>query len=48
MVEAGGIGEGGRATSGEDMDGAMADCCGRGTGGGAEAEAVGAAEIRDE
>ena len=26
MVEAGGIGEGGRATAGEDMDGAMADC----------------------
>ena len=50
MVEAGGIGEGGRATAGEDMDGAMADCggCGRGTGGGAAAEAVAAAEIRDE
>jgi len=31
MVEAGrGIGEGGRATAGEDMDGAMADCGGRG------------------
>ncbi len=44
------IGEGGRATAGEDMDGAMADCggCGRGTGGGAAAEAVAAAEIRDE
>ena len=50
MVEAGGIGEGGRATAGEDMDGAMADCGGRGrgTGGGAAAEAVAAAEIRDE
>ena len=31
MVEAGGIGEGGRATAGEEMDGAMADC---GAGGG--------------
>ena len=30
MVEAGGIGECGRATAGEDMDGAMADCGGRG------------------
>jgi hypothetical protein len=30
MVEAGGVGEGGRATAGEDMDGAMADCGGRG------------------
>ena len=31
MVEAGGISEGGRATaSGEDMDGALADCGGRG------------------
>jgi len=31
MVEAGrGIGKGGRATAGEDMDGAMADCGGRG------------------
>jgi len=48
MVEAGGIAEGGRATAGEDMDGAMADCGGRGTGGGAVAEAVAAAEIRDE
>jgi hypothetical protein len=48
MVEAGGIGEGGRATAGEDMDGAMTDCGGRGTGGGAAAEAVAAAEIRDE
>ena len=44
MVEAGGIGEGGRATAGEDMDGAMADCGGRGTCGGAAAEAVAAAE----
>jgi hypothetical protein len=43
MVEAGGIGKGGRATAGEDMDGAMADCGGRGTGGGAAAEAVAAA-----
>ena len=33
MVEAGGIGEGGRATAGEDMDGAMADCGGGGGGG---------------
>jgi hypothetical protein len=48
MVEAGGIGEGGQATAGEDMDGAMTDCGGRGTGGGAAAEAVAAAEIRDE
>jgi hypothetical protein len=48
MVEAGGIGEGGRATAGEDMDGAMADCGGRGTGGGAAAEALVVAEIRDE
>jgi hypothetical protein len=38
MVEAEGIGEGGRATAGEDMDGAMADCGGRGTGEGAAAE----------
>ena len=30
MVEAEGIGEGGRATAREDMDGAMADCGGRG------------------
>jgi hypothetical protein len=29
MGEAEGIGKGGRATSGEDMDGAMADCGGR-------------------
>ncbi len=48
MVEAGGIGESGRATAGEDMDGAMMDCGGRGTGRGAAAEAVAAAEIRDE
>ena len=48
MVEAGGIGEGGRATAGEDMDGAMTDCGGRGTAGGTAAEAVAAAEIRDE
>jgi len=48
MVEAGGIGEGGRATAGEDMDGAMADCGGRGTGGSAVAEAVAVAKIRDE
>ncbi len=34
MVEAGGIGEGGRATAGEDMDGAMADCGGGGGGSG--------------
>ena len=26
MVEAGGIGEGGRASAGEDIDGTMADC----------------------
>jgi hypothetical protein len=45
MVETGGIGEGGRATDGDDMDGAMADCGGRGTGGGVAAEAVAAAEI---
>ena len=48
MVEAGGIGEGGRATAGEDMDGAMADCGGRGTGRSAATEAVAVAEIRDE
>ena len=50
MVEAGGIGEGRRATAGEDMDGTMVDCGGRGTGGGAAAEAVAVAvaEIRDE
>jgi len=30
MVEAGGIGEGGRATAGENMDGAMVDCGGHG------------------
>ena len=30
MVEAGGIREGGRATSGEDMDDSMADCGARG------------------
>jgi hypothetical protein len=30
MVEVGGIGKGGQATAGEDMDGAMADCGGRG------------------
>ena len=48
MVEAEGIGEGRRATAGEDMDGAMADCGGRGMGGGAAAEAVAAAKIRDE
>ena len=47
MVEAGGIGKGGQATAGEDMDGAMADCGGRGTGGGVAAEAVAAAEIQD-
>jgi len=35
MVEAGGIGEGGRAKAGEDMHGAMSDCGGRGQGGGA-------------
>jgi hypothetical protein len=34
MVQAGGIGEGGRATAGEDMDGAMADCGGGGGGSG--------------
>jgi hypothetical protein len=46
MAEAGGIGEGGQATAGEDiMDGAMADCGGRGMGGGAAAEAVVVAEI---
>ena len=44
MVEAGGIGEGGWATAGEDMDSAMADCGGSGTGGGVAAEAVAAAE----
>ncbi len=44
MVEAGGISEGGRATAGEDMEGAMADCGGRGTGGCAAAEAVAAAK----
>jgi len=48
MVESGGIVEGGRATAREDMDDAMVDCGGRGTGGGAAAEAVTAAEIRDE
>jgi len=48
MVEAGGIGKDGRATAGEDMDGAMADCGGHGTGGGVAAEAVAAAKIRDE
>jgi hypothetical protein len=48
MVEAGGIGEGRRATADEDMDGAMADCGGCGTGGGAAAKAVAVAEIRDE
>jgi hypothetical protein len=47
MVEAGGINKGGQATAGEDMDGAMADRGGHGTGGGAAAEAVAAAEIRD-
>jgi hypothetical protein len=36
MVEAGGIGKGGRATAAEDMDGAMADC---GSGGEKWAEA---------
>ena len=41
----GGIGEGGRATAGEDMDGAMLDCVGRGPGGGVAAEAVAAAKI---
>jgi len=30
MVEAGGISEGRQATAGEDMDGAMVDCGGRG------------------
>jgi len=45
MVEAGGIGKGGQATAGEDMDSAMADCGGRGTGGGAAAEAVVVANI---
>ena len=45
MIETGGIGEGGRATAGDDMDGAMADCGGRGTGGDVAAEAVAAAEI---
>ena len=48
MVEAEGISEGGRATAGEDLDGAMADCGSRGTGGGAAAETVTAAEIRNE
>ena len=45
MVEAGGIGKGGRATAGEDMDGAMADCGGRSTGGGAAAKAMAVAKI---
>ena len=45
MVEAGGISKGRRATAGENMDGAMMDCVGRGTGGVAAAEAVAAAEI---
>ena len=40
MVEAGGIGKGGRATAGEDMDGAMADCGGHGMGGGARCLAL--------
>jgi len=40
MVEAGGIGEGGRATAGEDMDVAMAECGGRGSGGGARCLAL--------
>jgi len=44
MVEAGGISEGGRATAGEDMEGTMADCGGRGTGGGTAAEAVAGAK----
>jgi hypothetical protein len=44
MVEAGGIGKCGRTTAGEDMDGAMADCGGRGTGGGVAAEAWAAAQ----
>ncbi len=48
MVEAGVIGEGRQATAGEDMDSAMADCGGRGTGGGAAAKAVAVAKIRDE
>ncbi len=48
MVEAGGIGEGGWATAREDMDGAIVDCGGRGTGGGTAAKAVAVAEIRDE
>ena len=47
-IGAEGIGEGGRATAGEDMDGTMVECGGRGTGGGVAAEAVAAAEIRDE
>jgi hypothetical protein len=45
MVEAEGIGKGGRATAREDMDGAMADCGGRGTGGGACPKRLGASEI---
>jgi len=40
MVEAGGIGEGGWATAGEDMDSAMADCGGSGTGGGVASEVI--------
>ncbi len=40
MVEAGGIGEGGRATAGEDMDGAMADCGGGGGGSGSNMDFV--------
>ena len=48
MVEAVEIGEGGRATAGEDMDSAMTDCGGRNRGGGTGAEAMVVAEIRDE
>ena len=44
----GGGGDGWRRQAGEDMDGTMADCGGRGTGGGAVAEAAAVAEIRDE
>jgi hypothetical protein len=44
MVEAGGIGKGGRATAAEDMDGTLADCGGGGAGAGrrmAEADGKG-------
>jgi len=45
MVKAGGIGEGRQATAGKVMEGAMANCGGRGTGGGAAAERVAVANI---